>query len=819
MALISNIRYFLVALSMLTVLHGAEHPELRAAAKAMKDQLPEVALAKLTRLLETAKLPAETRLLARIRCAEAAVRAGNFDKAVEVATPLKSGDPPELAFWKAAALQAKGAWAEAAAVYASLPTQATWQLSTEASFNRSATLSALGDHTAAFAALEPIEKISEPNRLAIWRADLYLRQKKYADALQSLNSLAKLTPAQKAQSNFLKGRILLERGEAAPATAILSEVVVVDKGISNDLHQAALLVLARAQRVAGDRDSAVRTVVDLMGKLPQPALVTAAFQEFHQCNSPPDAELEKMLVSWAATGHPQISAEATAALMDLRSAGNKIDVALELGTKFASAHPTTPWLTDILLRKTRLLIASGKGTEAMEILSTLDKSSQPAAVRAWVAEMRAYAGVKSGDFAMAATAFQSAASTIASPEKKLLAAYNAATASLQAGRPDEVDRVLTLLGSGQAAELQADLFLERALFAAGKGETQAEQMLTNFLAQFPEHDRAFDAALAVAEISSEKFSGSPDTVRGKIAQARNFAKKPDQLERVEILSLHVDSLSASLETYSKSVDGFLAKHGESEFGAELLMKLAVRYYTSQRYAEAKARFLKVVETDPESPLVDAARFFAGKAALGSLAKGCEEEALKLWDQVAKGKSEFRSEARLEQAKLDQRRDPAAALQILDALKAEPTLGPTMRYSVLCLRGETLVATYPDKPEKVRDALKCFDEVIQSAAPDFWKQQAMVRKGTCQETLNDEPGAIESYYEAMNLTPSGEGAEADYHWFFRAGEKAMRLLEAKSNWKASVAIARKLSEAPGPQATVARERANRLITEHFLAEED
>jgi tetratricopeptide (TPR) repeat protein len=296
---------------------------------------------------------------------------------------------------------------------------------------------------------------------------------------------------------------------------------------------------------------------------------------------------------------------------------------------------------------------------------------------------------------------------------------------------------------------------------------------------------------------------------------------------VLLLGLHFDSLSATPEAFAKKADQYLTSHPiGSQARADLLFNLAERLYNAQQYAAAKARFLQLVKEEPDSDPaeVEAALFYAGKATLGSLAKGCEEEAMRLWDQVASGKGNLRLHARLEQGKLDQRRNPAAALQIFDdILKAVPPPDPSLKNYALCLRGETLLATSQASPDKLQEAISAFDLILTNPSSSVrWKQQAQVRKGDGLVSIKQEAPALEAYYEAMNLTPltpTSANAEADYFWFFRAGEKAMRLLEAKQNWKAAVAIAQKLADAPGARGDSARERANRLITEHYLWQDE
>jgi TolA-binding protein len=807
-----------------TTLFSAELPEIKAANQALKDQLPDVAVAKLERLLSTSKLVGEPLLQVRTKLAEAAVRAGKYTRVLEVAVNVVVADAPELAFWKAAALQALGQWNEALQLYTALPTESTWPLVHEAAFNRTATLMALADYGEARKSLETLAANPNPaiaQQAKLWSAEIFLRQKQFSEASVLLKSLADLPPSAAAERDYLLARVLLEEGKPAEAATLLASFPQQKSRLSRHLHFSAMLTLARAQRLTGEKLAAGGTLAVMIGESPPAPLLTAAFREFRLCLSPPEPELEKLLVAWSAGNVPQTAAEAMVALIATREAAGNLDEALRLCASFSKTHPQSPMLAEIQLNQSRLLITQGRAAEAMPVLQALSATSQPAAVRAYAAEVMAYAKLREGDFAAVAQAFKIVTENTGDSEKKLLAAFRGALASIQTEAADLTLPQLSGLPESRTVELRQELLLEQGLYAASQGMASAEETLQRFLEQAPNHPRAFAAAIALAELALVKVVNSPENVRDKIAFAQRFVRNAPDQEALDVLALQLESQNFSPEIFSTQVDAFFQKYPESAHKAELLMKVAVRLHNAQQYAPAKARFLQLVDDVPESPLVEAAQFWAGKAALGSLAKGCEDEAIKLWDGVAKGKGPLRFAARLEQGKLDQRRDPDAAMQIFDSiLKADPPPDLETRFQVLCLRGETMMATAGTQPEPFQAAITGFDLVINAPnASLFWRQQALVRKGACLENLGKPEAALEAYYTAMNLTQSSSTQEMDYHWFFRAGEKALRLLESKSDWRGAVSIAQKMAEAPGPQADVARERASRLITEHYLWEDE
>lgn len=797
-----------------------EPPELQSAAQAMRDKLPEVAIAKLERFLAGSKVTPEMAAVAKLRLVESCVRAGKFAKALEVTVAADPKANPNLTFWRATALQALGRYTEALETSAALPTDPAWPLFRESIYNQVASLSAVGDYDRAQQVLQPLVAASPEPRPLLWQAELMIRQNQLPEAEKMLEGVRGVSAEEQCQHAFLMARLRLEQGKYGDAVAQLAPWV--ESKQSRELHQSLLLLLARSQRLAGERVAAAGTLAILVEEVPESEVLHAVFREFQSCNTPPVPELVQMLVHWTESVLPEVKSAATIALADAREAAGDLQEALRLCNEFLTTQPQSPLLASVLLRQSRLLIRLDRSQQAMVLLAPLQDPGQRPEVRAYAAAIRAYAEVREGDFGKASEAFKLMSEATPDPEKKLVAVYQAALAAVTADEPEEGEELLGALQSDAARPLRADYALERGLYAAAQGSSKAQELLQKFLDRNPDHPRAFAAALAVAEVALQDVVSSPEDIRSKILSAQEQAKTDEQRQRVEILSLHLDSIDATPEAFAKKADLFLTAHPESVLRGDLLMKIAVRFYNSQQLASAKVRFLQIVEQEPDSKLVETALFWAGKAALGSLALGCEDEAIKLWDRVAAGKGVMQMEARLEQAKLNQRRNPAAALQLFDVmLKAQPPLPPNLKHTVLCLRGETLMAIAGDDAAKITEAAGDFDQVITSSDSSLhWRQQALVRKGACLENLKDDAAALEAYTEAMQLTQLNlSTSETDYHWFFRAGGKAMRLLESKKNWEAAVAIAQKMAEATGPQADAARDRASRLTTEHFLWQDD
>ncbi len=798
---------------------AAEPPDLKQAAQALRDQLPEVALAKLERLLAQPKLESSLRRSASVRLAEAALRCGKPERA---AAALPNPASPEERFWKAAALQSLGRLTEADQLLSEWPTDATGPLDEEAAFNRASIALALQHREKAASILEPLAKSTTSRvsqRALLWLVEVHWLGNDLAAVRTGIAELEK-APLQSPfaeQLRYLKGRLALQDEKLTEALAFFTSVAG-SKSAGTELAQAATIGLAKVQRLSGDKASAARTLGAFVTSSPESRLLDNAFAEIILCNTPPVAELNKILESWVTETNPVISPYARLALIAASEAADQFEVAVQRCKDFVMRHGASPLLPRVVLQEARLLIRQGRLPDAIALLEET-KAKAPPEFGALAAEMEAYARLRNCEFSQAARLFNEAARAAPEPEQRLLAAFNGALASLQAGQMTDAIAMIDSLPVA-TKNFQADLLLERGLYAAAQGGPDADKLLATFLDSSPEHPRAFEAAIARAELALTATEFDIAGIRDKLRAAAQIAKTLDEQERLAVLELRIDSLTLDPELVAKKTTAFLEGHPESPWKAELLMRSGEALYNAQQYGAAKADFLRLAEELPDSPLIDTALFWAGKAALGSMAKGCEVEALKLWDKVAKGNGPLKVNARIEQAKLNQRRDPAAALQLFDAiLKDEPAPDRETRFAVLCLKGETLLARDAGKSDQPKAALECFDAVIQTPeVPANWKQQALVRKGVALEQLQHSGPALEAYYEAMNVhSPESAPPGGDLFWFFRAGEKAIRLIESmpRPDWRGAVSIANRLGEAPGPQGAAARAKASRLATEHFI----
>ena len=116
------------------------------------------------------------------------------------------------------------------------------------------------------------------------------------------------------------------------------------------------------------------------------------------------------------------------------------------------------------------------------------------------------------------------------------------------------------------------------------------------------------------------------------------------------------------------------------------------------------------------------------------------------------------------------------------------------------------------------AIAVFETALErKQIPLHWRYQVLFRLGKCYEKAGNPNKALETWYDCLNTEqdPERPMSPEEYDWYFRAGDSAWLMLVDRKNWKAAIAIARRLGKIPGPRAQVALERARKLELQHFI----
>ena len=165
---------------------------------------------------------------------------------------------------------------------------------------------------------------------------------------------------------------------------------------------------------------------------------------------------------------------------------------------------------------------------------------------------------------------------------------------------------------------------------------------------------------------------------------------PSTIERTEYLAIFLgDTADPESEAQTvKLAEAFLARYANSPFEPEVRMKLGEVLYRRGDYLGARGQFGIVAEKFSDSPLAEKAVFLTAHAMARSLDAAEMEEAIGIFEQVAKSGGLLSSRARLAQANLlNALKRPKEALGVLDGiLELKPDA--ELRYAVLIEKGDT-----------------------------------------------------------------------------------------------------------------------------------
>ena len=290
-------------------------------------------------------------------------------------------------------------------------------------------------------------------------------------------------------------------------------------------------------------------------------------------------------------------------------------------------------------------------------------------------------------------------------------------------------------------------------------------------------------------------------------------------ERSDYLTIWLeDATSGSEAKVIELAKRFIQQHEPSGLIPSVRMKLGEMYYRAEDFANAETQFELLAEQNSSGPFTERALFFAGEAAMASMAAQSLDRALVLFDRVVQLKGELKFAARNEQAVIERKLGkPQDALALYDEVLSG-LARPSEKREAMCGKGDIFFEMAATDPQNYQRAIEAYDKLAADReAPAHWRNQALFKKGLCLEKKADRTGALATFYAVLD-----EGTRPDrpheFFWFYKAGFNAGQLLEADAKWESAAAIYEKLAAAGGTRASEARERLDRLRLEHFLRQE-
>jgi tetratricopeptide (TPR) repeat protein len=766
---------------------------LEGARQALDDGLPQVAIYRLRQALGK-RLAKEDQNAAEMLLAQALFAAGRFDESASLLGKLAPS--AESRFWLAQTYAALGKPGKALPLYQALSQETGF--ASQAAVGGAKMLVALGRISEATEALSTfLEGNPSSSEAALELAEMRLKAGDPSGTINVLSSIEGYSPKQQQRATYLIARSLLELGKPADAEQKLKTIKDPPAWLAADIA-VALAECRLQQNDVGEADRIMETFIEENSRLPGlPTAFAALDRVYAREGAASSAELRR----WAVD--PRNSQRAALALFYLarnESRSSKAEKSRQLFNEFLEKYPSHFLASSARAELAVSQIAAGRAQEALQ--------TAQAGQGFRIGFVRGQAQAALGRYEDAAASFLQAAGA---SELEASALENSALCSLLAGLPASENEALRRLG--KRSEFAP--IVERVRFFEAMRQAKRSRGTPDLLRRIADSDSSYAprARLALAEWTYLK--ASPQDAQSELR--RVSTSDPSTKERTEYLAIFLGDKAdreSEAET-TRLAEAFLAEYPASPFEAEVRMKLGELLYRRGDYLGARGQFGIIVEKFADSPLAEKALFLTAQAMARSLEPSDMEEAIGIFEQVAKSGGPLSLRARLAQANLlNALKRPKEALGVLDGvLESKPD--PEIRYAVLVEKGDTLFAQGSQEAENYRSAIAAWKQVSDDpAVPKIWSNQAFAKMGAAYEKLGNYDAALDAYYAAFS---EGQKGGPEYFWYYKAGFDAGRLLESQKLWKEAIAVYEKIGSVDGPRAEEARDRVNRLRLENFIWE--
>lgn len=806
----------LVALAQ--VAPGEISAELAEAARPLGEGVPEVAVVRLQELLKQ-NLPETDWRAAAEKLVEAMVAAHQTAEAFKLLANPRLPQSPSLDFWKAQLLASSQREGDALALYRQIAADSASGLRTDALFGAAEMLRALGRTNEALQSFS--ELFRDPKwsvRAQLRAAEIYLNKSDPGNARPLLEKIQPATTAEKKERHLLRGRLEMALQRPDRAISIFESVLRNPEGATHETLTAALFALADAHlqlRTPEAGDDALENFIEHRPSDVDLARIFAKLDELYRAERKPSrAELDR----WARDpAQPRRAfAQWYLARFDLRL--GRRDRAVESFAALRRTHPQLPALAFALFEFAQFELEDGHFDQALAILNEAKTLRPEPAVSDRVNLLAAQIQYRAKHFDAATAGFEQIGhsdSVLAS-----LAMFNAALSWLQKG--DEAHFLADAEKFGKKTndeKSRAELRLEAGLTEAAKGDARAVDSLQSFLHEFPNSERASEAWVALAELAFHAAPPRLDEARKDLARAAESKPTPAAQERADYLAIWLeDATSGGEAKVIELAKRFIQQHQSSSLTASVRMKLGEIYYRAEDFANAETQFELLTEQNSGGAFSERALFFAGEAAMTTMAPQSLDRAIMLFDRVVQLNGELKWAARNEQAVIERKLGkPQDALALYEEV-LNGAARPGEKREAICGKGDIFFEMAASDPQNYQRAIEAYDKLASDKdAPAHWRNQALFKKGLCLEKKAERGAALASFYTVLDEEVRSDRPR-EFFWFYKAGFNAGQLLEADAKWESAAAVYEKLAAAGGTRSDEARERLDRLRLEHFLRQE-
>lgn len=846
-------------------------PAFVEGAKAMTDQLPDVAVGNFRSVLANKKLSDDARAYATLSLIEALVSASltaNADpnlsaEALELLSNKQVAALPSAPIWRAEALASQGRYQDAAKALADL--KSSHPNYTAILMARSRIHLALRQTDTAIDILSQITKTKgdttaklrdEANLLI---AETHIDTGHNQQALQALEKIDEQNLRAAKLKEYLQARLVLSEGNSAEAIDRFQSIISDQANLTERILHASTLGLADAQAANKQNLPAVTTLEKYITDHPESTALQPLFMRIARLlpvDLPNDDPSMANLIKWssdttpashidlanvgtsaaampihhsraALTGDLQALAIYYRAKLLIRSEKKEQhDLARALLAQLRMLHSQQPvppselflkLSSASLLDTANLHMLTGNTELATYTLSAMEKVAFSPQLKTQASFLRGQLLAKDARPEEALSAFEYARES-SSEDIAAAAQINTGITALLSSNLKAFKKVLI---SADKLPIKKSLQLERALWKCSNNDASGRQELDSFIMANIGHPRENEARLALAKASVD--ISPPDIILARAQLDKISPRLPDADSQLAItmIRMRAEDLDQKWQTAAEAAALFLSKFPTHSAVPAVLLKQGEVLFHNEDYGRARSTFQKITTTHADSPEAPFAKFYTAMSArLGGTARS-REESIQLFQEIINKKLPLANEARLQLGRvlIDLGKHSEAEKTLLPLVKpsSPAKIPPALRRGAGILLADCQHRQGATNSNKYQQAIDTYQLTLaQKDLPAAWVNKIHFLQGQTYEAMGNKLKAFSSYF---SIIARGQAkGKPEWLWFYRCGFKALSMLESDQRWEASVKLARRIASFKGPRAEEAAQRAQNLAKKHMIWED-
>ena len=848
----------------------AKNAPYQKGAKAMADNLPDLAVSQFRASLEIDNLSDEAKSSITIALAEALIRSSVLDQgsdqqateALQILAKEELKDLPSTPIWNAEALAVLGRYLEAESALSNVDQKHPRYR--EIQLIRARILIALNRTELALQILTTLGKeksSATSNSAKLLAAEIYIDLGKSPAALKLLENVESENPATTRLKYYIQARLALAENRLSEAAIQFRSLVTAPDHLSKKIYNACVLGLADALTANKQNDEAIATLEDYITKHPNSTILQPVFQRLGKL-LPPDLPADnpslKKLIDWSgesAQGENilYIVGDTSDSIRPYQPAPSEYDdlvtlsihlraqllarsenpiknpQALFLLNRLRSLHPahTLPpselymQLSSASLLDTAEIQLKNKHPEqAAFTLAVMKKSAFSPILKDQASFLLGLLLAKEVQYDEALASFNFSREST-SEEIATAASINAGITSLLSSDLTVFNQILT---STHSIKIRNALQLERALWKCRNNDISGRADLDTYIIEHLGSSRENEARMALAAACVD--IAPADIMLSKAQLDIITPRLTDHGSQYGITRIRIraEELIENWTAAAAIAESFIRNYKDSTHVPALMLKQGEAYYHNEDFNQARRIFQSVNDQFPDSPFSPYASFYTAMAArLGGTTQAREESVL-LFQKIIDGKHPLAAEARIQQSRV--------LIDLLRYKEAESTLKPliaskdtsaSLLHDAGVLMTDCLHRQAALDPSKYEEAITIYDGLLQAKdLPLAWNNQLHFLRGQTLQSMNRPAEALDSYYSVIvqkNALEKQGKQDVEWFWFYRCGFKALSMLESDKRWESAVKLARRMASFDGPRAEEASKRANNLAKQHMIWEEE